>query len=291
MLEKYFPEQMTRIAVGMVGPGSECFGFDDALSQDHDWGPGFCLWLTDNDYLNFGPALQRAYENLPKTFQDCGPRRATPGENSRTGICEISQFYKRHTGLRKIPENPAEWLAIPEENLALATNGRIFSDPLGAFTAWREKLQGYYPEDVRLQRITRCCMTIAQSGQYNLPRSISRHEIFTARCDLTRFGANVLSLVFLLNRQYAPFYKWRHQAVRNLPVLGESVHRLIAELAAESDLKQNLRQVDQICALLVAELQCRKLTAASGDFLVDHARSINSRISNQKLRKAFSPGS
>ena len=49
MLEQHFPEQMARIAVGMVGPGSECFGFDDVISREHDWGPGFCLWLTGND--------------------------------------------------------------------------------------------------------------------------------------------------------------------------------------------------------------------------------------------------
>lgn len=33
MLKKHFPEQIGRIAAGMLGPGSECLGFDDDTSN------------------------------------------------------------------------------------------------------------------------------------------------------------------------------------------------------------------------------------------------------------------
>jgi hypothetical protein len=57
-----------RIAAGLVREGSECFGFDDELSRDHDRGPGFCLWLTADDYIEVGTELQRSYE-VPVTME------------------------------------------------------------------------------------------------------------------------------------------------------------------------------------------------------------------------------
>ena len=45
------------LAAGLVGEGSDCFGFDDAISQDHDFGPGFCLWLPDALYQEVGRNL------------------------------------------------------------------------------------------------------------------------------------------------------------------------------------------------------------------------------------------
>ena len=70
MIEEQFPDYKDRIAVGLVGHGSECFGFDDEISLDHDYGPGFCMWLTDEDEAEIGFRLFRAYSKLPREF--CG---------------------------------------------------------------------------------------------------------------------------------------------------------------------------------------------------------------------------
>ena len=45
MLKAQFPALMPYLAAGLCGSGSECFGFDDDVSRDHDFEPGFCLFL------------------------------------------------------------------------------------------------------------------------------------------------------------------------------------------------------------------------------------------------------
>ncbi|MGD9240107.1 MAG: hypothetical protein PVG69_08785, partial [Desulfobacterales bacterium] len=122
MVASRFGSFADRIAVGFVGPGSECFGFDDDLSRDHDWGPGFCIWLTADDFEAIGSDLQQAYGSLPETFKGFGPRIASPGEETRTGVSKISAFYKTYTGLNRLPESLGEWLSIPESSLATCTS-------------------------------------------------------------------------------------------------------------------------------------------------------------------------
>ena len=52
MLEEGFPELMGLIAVGLVGSGSECFGFDDEVSRDHEFEHGFCIFLPDESKVD-----------------------------------------------------------------------------------------------------------------------------------------------------------------------------------------------------------------------------------------------
>jgi len=80
----------------------------------------------------------------------------------------------------------------------------------------------------------------------------------------------------------------KHRAVRGLPLLGESVYELILALARENNPQQNLERIKNICTLLVSEFKCQNLTDAPGNFLIDHARSVFSRISDRRLRESIS---
>jgi hypothetical protein len=285
MLTSRFPDDIRRIACGLVGDGSECFGFDDKLSRDHDWGPGFCLWLTKGDMAIFGDELRSEYERLPRSFAGHGPRWTSTWGKDRIGVFEIGKFYRRFIGFEQAPEHLEDWLLIPEQALAAATNGVVFHDPLGEFSDIRHRLQLFYPEDVRLKKMAARCMSIAQAGQYNLKRCLQRGEHLAAHYAETKFCADAISLCFLLNRRYTPFYKWMHRALSGLPRLGDFMHARTASLVRCEDGEEKIALVEEICAELVAELVGESLTDSSSDFLLDHGPMIQSRIKDGRLRE------
>lgn len=297
IVERY-PEYQGRIAAGLVGHGSECYGFDDELSHDHDFGPGFCLWLTDEDYAAIGERLQADYESLPDTFMGFGPKSQTAraqGAGRRVGVFRIGDFFESITGYRQAPpaDRPHEWLILDEPTLAAATNGEVFADPLGAFSKTRQGFK-LMPEDVRLSLISRRLGMIAQAGQYNLPRMLQRGDGAAAWCAINEFAEAVASLVFLINTPvsagYMPYYKWRFAALRRLSrrmaarlpgvcAQLEDVLRLASAACfggvgfgeggkgAAPAAKQVVSVVESICAEIVAELRREGLTDSDETFL------------------------
>ena len=283
MIYDQFPEFVDRIATGLVGPGSECFGFDDMFSRDHDWGPAFCMWLSEKDFEAIGPSLQAAYEKLPQTFRGYPPRVSSPGEEARTGVTRIVSFYRAYTGQDQIPRTNMQWLSIPENALAASTNGRVFHDAADEFSRWRRALQDFYPRDVQLKKIASRCITIGQYGQYNFERCLNRGENLAAHFALTQFCSDAISLIFLLNRRYTPFYKWMHKAVAQLQVLGRETHRIIGELVDGQEDQDKSALIEELCALIVQELRRKDLTGSQSTFLLDHALHVHQRIEDPEL--------
>ena len=189
------------------------------------------------------------------------------------------------------PQTWKQWRAIPEHFLAVSTNGEVFSDGLGAFTAFREALLAYYPEDVRLKKIAARCMGMAQAGQYNLLRSLRRGETAAAMLAAARFSEQAISMIFLLNKRYMPFYKWAHRGVAQLPLLGNEAASCVTALAG-LDWRQGQRVentagdiVESLCAAVASRLRTEGLSDAGGDWMLEHGPSVQSRIETPELRR------
>jgi hypothetical protein len=278
-----FPEYKDRIAAGLVGLGSECLGFDDEFSRDHDWGPGFCLWLTKADYDRIGSELLEAYNSLPPAFEGF-ERTTSEWGDGRVGVFETGAFYRRLLGRADVPETLLDWTRLQENNLSVCTSGEVFYDPLGEFSGIRRQLLVFYPDDVRIVKIAARCMVAGQSGQYNYLRSLLRHDYFAAQYAETKFCADVMSLVYLLNRKYAPYYKWLMRGVRDLPLLGAFVFEKISAIVVSGDYEHKRTIMDEICAAVIRELQAEGLSDSISRFLVDHGPVMHERIVDPTLR-------
>lgn len=285
MLEAQFGDVLDRIAAGFAGPGSDRFGFDDDVSRDHECGAGFCLWLTDADYADFGFRLTRAYARLPLIFEGVEKAPVSPRCAARCGVMTIGDFYRPLTGTDGAPQTNEQWLAAPDAALAAAVNGYVFDDPLGAFTAVRETIRTGMPEDVRLKKLAAQTVLAAQSGQYNYARCIAHGEPAAAMLALAEFVRHAGTLIYLLNRRFAPFYKWLLRGMGTLPVLGDLRAPLSALLTDPLPPAEKEALIEQICGAIAAQLRTDGLSRSPSNFLEPHAYEIRQLIRDPALRQ------
>ena len=287
MLKDEFNEIFDRLAVGLVGQGSECLGYDDDISVDHDFEPGFCIFILKEDYEKFGFKLERAYSKLPKEFMGYKRHFLSPVGGNRHGVLVIEDFYTDFLGKDSAPENYIEWLRLPSFSIKNACNGEVFVDNLGEFSKTRNKLLDYYPEDVRKKKIAGHLLMASQSGQYNYPRLIKRGELDAGQLAIFEFVKNILSIIYLLNKEYEPFYKWVYRGLRNLSKLSEleiPLGVLTQTQNGKKEFSEKQEIIDQIVGMIVEELKAQNLTDAVCHDLEKHAYSVQDKIKDNGLR-------
>ena len=290
MLRGEFPELLPLIAVGLLGSGSECFGYDDDVSRDHDFEPGFCILLPGEDAVDRRRAfqLERAYAKLPKEY--CGVTRPTvlPVGGARRGVLRAAEFFTEKCGAPDGVLTLAQWLSVPEQSLAEATNGELWLDGPGTVTAVRARL-AYFPEDVRRKRLAGQLLLMAQAGQYNYLRCLDHGESAAAQMAVCEFVKSALSAVFLLNRRYQPYYKWSFRALRALPLLSELAEPLERLLTTDNSAVRSMEKagsIEDVAMAVIGALTDQELTQANCGDLEKHAYSVNDRVADPEMRNA-----
>lgn len=288
MLREQFPELLDKIAVGLTGSGSECYGFDDDVSRDHDFEAGFCIFLPGEDKVDRRCAflLERAYSKLPKEYAGLKRSVISPVGGNRHGVIRREDFFTDKVGAADGKLSDAQWLSIPEYALCEAVNGEVFYDGDGAFTAIREAL-GRYPEDIRRKKLAGNLLLMAQSGQYNYGRCLAHGESGAAQLAVNAFVESAMSCVFLLNGRYKPYYKWSFRAMRSLELLwqlADSFEFLLTGENTEENAEVKTDVIEDICALVIGVLKDQGLTDAVCGDLEKHAYSVNDSVGDAAIR-------
>ena len=288
MIREQFPEYEEIIAAGLTGSGSECYGYDDEISGDHDFEPGFCLFIPGEDIVDRRTEflLERAYAKLPAEFAGYRRQKMAPAGGQRHGVFRIETFFTDKIG--RLPEDMTaeDWLRVPEWALAEAVNGEIFRDDAGLMEDQRDILRNM-PEDIRKKRLAGHLLLMAQSGQYNYTRCVRRGETGAAQLAAGEFVKHAMATKFLLKKQCMPYYKWSFRALREMEDGEETARSLEWLLTTGNDEKTAEDKyfcMEGIAADVIEKLQEQELTEAVCGDLEKHAYSVNDGIKDSTIR-------
>lgn len=288
MLRSQFPDLMPLIAIGLTGSGSECYGYDDAVSADHDLEPGFIIFVPGEDVVDRRRAfqLERAYDGLPREFMGLRRGLMAPVGGPRRGVVRTGEYYMDRVGAPDGVLTLGQWLSLPEHALSEAVNGEIFCDGYGEVTRIRAGLS-HYPEDVRRKKLAGHLLLMGQSGQYNYARCLRHGETGAAQLAAVEFVQSAMRAVFLLNGVYMPYYKWQFRAMRGLKrlsLLAELMEYLLTTGNDDGLADEKQAVMEGVAGDVIRELQAQGLTQADCGDLEKHAYSVNDSISDGQLR-------
>jgi hypothetical protein len=259
-----------RYGAALIGPGSEVLGFDDAMSADHDWGPRLQIFLAAGDFATSAPLLMETldgglplnFDGWPVSFADMDrPSDADAAAGAlgshRHGVevFSVEGWMRLRLALQASASlDVDDWLALPEQALLESTAGDVFKDDVGDLAEMRRRL-AYYPKDVWLYRLASGWRRIGEEQAF-VGRAREAGDDLGSRIIAARLLRDVLRLVFLIERAYAPYSKWLGSAFRRLPA-ADRFAVSAGEVVSTSAWKDREAAL-AACCRLAAELQIER---------------------------------
>lgn len=257
VLKKELPDDYARLAVAIIGTGSEILGLDDEISRDHHWGPRANVMYLRADEARLGKRIQTILQTkLPKTYLQY---EVHADLKSMISICttSVEDFFETILGVPDLPQRDLDWLKLCEVDLLHVTGGKVVYDGPGELTRYRRHL-AYYPDNVWKKRVADWCAYAAhREGAYNVQRSSRRGDEITSTMYLGQAFKRIMEMCFVLNRQYAPYTKWLNRTYRRLPKYVDRIAPALDDIMAAKAWRQRvikLADVQYVLAESVADL-------------------------------------
>ena len=216
-------------AAALIGYGSELLGFDDAMSQDHNWGPRVWLFLTEADFAAHADAIVAGFADAaPERFLDVPvgwfsrPHLSGDGPHWRSDARHGLEVRTLEGAVRDglgvelgDPLNHRAWLGLADQWLLELTAGAVFHDDDGRLTALRERL-AWPPRDVWLYKLACQWRRIAEEQAF-VGRTGMVGDELGSRVIAARLVRDAMRMAFLIERRYAPYPKWFGSGFARLP--------------------------------------------------------------------------
>lgn len=238
ILRTHFPDLVDRVAAALPIRGSEAYGFDDAMSRDHSWGPKFVLFLNRADAGQSREKLQSLFDqHLPKEFEGYRVLEVTGEVAFRNGwVSTPEEVCQYATGHPSVPATDEEWLKIPENCLFEFTAGKAFYEPTPLITPLKEEF-AYFPDMVWRKRISFAWLMAAHSA--NIHRLVRRGDAVATHAFVGWGLECCMRIAHLLNRRYAPVLKWLNRSFRALPNLPDGVFADVDRIVSQAPLNES----------------------------------------------------
>lgn len=227
MLADQYPN--LKYAAARIDRGSEVLGFDTPMSMDHGWGPKLTLFLAEEDYEGAHAALNTHLANhLPFTFHGFPTHFSEPhGDGGQMILrekypishmvsCTTAEKFFAATFHINIHEEmtSADWLTFPHQRLRTVRAGQIYYDGLNELAGIRARFH-WYPKDLWLYLLASQWQRIAQEAPF-LGRTGVVGDDLGSHLLADRLIINLMNLAFLMEREYAPYWKWFGTAFQQL---------------------------------------------------------------------------
>ena len=154
------------ITIGLFGFGSECYGVDDEISEDHDFDQSFIILVEDSVPLTDFLKIKQAYDCLPKLY-----KRFCLLNQTKHGVHYMKE-YLNYLGVNDIKN-------ISDESKALLLNGKLFYQGFAStFANLRYDIRKNSNYDFLID-LSLKALEINKYIPYNLKRSLDRGDLYT----------------------------------------------------------------------------------------------------------------
>lgn len=202
------------ITIGLFGFGSECYGVDDEISEDHDFDQGFIILVEDSVPLTDFLKIKQAFDCLPKLY-----KRFCLLNQTKHGVHYMKE-YLNYLGVNDIKN-------ISDESKALLLNGKLFYQGFAStFANLRYDIRKNSNYDFLID-LSLKALEINKYIPYNLKRSLDRGDLYTFKSLKNNLVNHLIEFYYTYHKMYLPHDKLRLKLMDNNSIIKKWIYYIL----------------------------------------------------------------